>query len=226
VEKTMPPAIVAAGIGAAGAIGGGLLAGHASSKAANAQSNAAQLGIDEQKREFDITNSNLAPWLNAGQSALGGMLDLLGLNGADKQQASISGLQSGPLFQSLYGQGKEALLQSASATGGLRGGNTEHSLFNLGSDLLAQVIQQQMGNLGGISGAGAQVGTNLGQMGQNNANAISQLLGNQGAAKAGGILGSAQGWTQALNGVTGFLGSALGGGGGGGGGLSAVFAGI
>src|SRR5690242_12018396 len=131
----MPPAVAAAGITAAAGIGSSLLAGHAAKKAGQTQANAAQAGIDEQRREFDLTRGDLMPWLTAGQPALGGMLDLLGLNGADKQQSAITGLQNGPLFQSLYGQGKDAILQSAAATGGLRGGNTEHSLFNLGSDL-------------------------------------------------------------------------------------------
>jgi hypothetical protein len=75
--------IAAAAITAAGTIGSSLLAGHASSKAADAQSNAAQLGIDEQKREFDLSRGDLMPWLTAGQSSLGGMLDLLGLSGGD-----------------------------------------------------------------------------------------------------------------------------------------------
>jgi hypothetical protein len=220
VEETMPPAIAAAAITAAGAIGSSLLAGHAASKAANAQSNAAQLGIDEQKREFDLSRGDLMPWLTAGQSSLGGMLDLLGLSGGDKQQAAITGLQNSPLFTSLYGQGKEAILQSASATGGLRGGNTEHSLFNLGSDLLAQVIQQQFSNLSGLSGQGLSAGGGLATLGQGYANSLSNLFGQQGAAQAGGTIGQAQGFGGALQGLTSFLNTpGLFGGGGGGGGI-------
>lgn len=192
----MPPAIIAAGISAAGAIGSSLLAGHASSQAANAQSQAAQQGITE-------TRTDLMPWLTAGQSALGGMEGLLGLSGAGAQQSAITGLQNSPLFTSLYGQGKQAILQSAAATGGLRGGNTEHSLFGLGSDLLAQVIQQQLANLGGLSGQGLQAGGYI-------SSAISNLLGQKGAAQAGGIMGSAGGLAGALQGVTGFLGGSSG----------------
>jgi hypothetical protein len=158
-------------------------------------------GIDEERRQYDTTRADLLPWLTAGQSALGGMLDLLGTNGADKQQSAITGLQNSPLFQSEYRQGTEAILQNASATGGLRGGNTQHSLANFGSDLLAQVIQQQMGNLGGISGAGANTGAQLGGFGANAANAIAGLFGNIGQAKAGGILGKAAGYTQVAQGV-------------------------
>jgi hypothetical protein len=201
----MPPAVVAAGIGAVGAIGGGLIAAHGASSAAHDQEQAAQAGIDEQRREYDQTRTDLLPWLNAGHTALGGMLDLLGLSGADKQQAAITGIQNSPEFASLNRVGEEAILQNASATGGLRGGNVQRSLYNQRSDLLAQLIDQQYARLGGISGAGANTGAQLGGFGQNSANAISQLLGNMGAARAGGALGSAQGLGMALNGITGFL---------------------
>lgn len=203
----MPPVVIAAGITAAGAIGGSLIASHGASSAANAQSDAAAAGIAEQRREYDQTRGDLLPWLTAGHTALGGMLDILGLNGADKQQASITGLENSPEFASLNRVGTESILQNASATGGLRGGNVQASLYNERSDLLAQLIDQQYARLGGISGAGAQTGAQLGGLGQNSANAISQLLGNQGAARAGGALGSAQGIAGALNGVTGFLGT-------------------
>jgi hypothetical protein len=203
----VPPVVVAAGITAAGAIGGGLIASHGARSAANAQQDAAQAGIDEQRREYDQTRTDLLPWLNAGHTALGGMLDILGLNGGDKQQVAITGIQNSPEFASLNRVGTEAILQNASATGGLRGGNVQASLYNQRSDLLAQLIDQQFARLGGISGAGAGVGSNLGQLGQGSANAISQLLGNMGAARAGGALGSAQGLGMALNGVTNFFGS-------------------
>jgi hypothetical protein len=208
-------------IGAVGGIASSLIGGHAASSAANAQSASAQAGIDEMAREFNITQGNEMPWITGGQGALGGQLDLLGVNGGAKQQAAINALLGGPQYQSEYRQGTQAILQNASATGGLRGGNTEHSLANFGSDLLAQLIQQQFGNLGSISGLGAGVAGNLGALSGQNASGVANLLGQQGAAKAGGILGSAQGWTGALGGLTSFLQTPglFGGGGGSGGGV-------
>lgn len=192
-------------IGAVGGVASALIGGHAAKKAGQAQSDAAQAGIDEQKREFDLTQANEMPWITGGKSALGGQLDLIGLNGNDKQQSAINALLGGPEYSSLYRSGTQAILNNASATGGLRGGNTEHSLANFGSDLLAQLIQQQFSNLSGISGLGASVAGNLGALGAQNANSIANLLGQQGAAKAGGIIGGAQGWAGALGGLTGFL---------------------
>jgi hypothetical protein len=215
----MPPAIAAAGIVAAGGIGSALIGSSASRSAANAQSNAAQLGIAEQQREYDQSRSDLLPWLTAGQGALGGLQALLGLSGNDAQQAAITGIQNSPQFASLDRAGTQAILQNAAATGGLRGGNVQSSLYNNRADLLAQLIDQQFSRLAGVSGAGASVGANLGQLGAGAANAISGLFGQQGAARAGGILGSAGGLSTALQGVTGFIGnnygSLFGGGGGG-----------
>jgi hypothetical protein len=122
-----------------------------------------------------------------------------GVSANDAQAQAIAQLQQSPLYQSLYRNGQETLLNNAAATGGLRGGNTEHSLANFGSDTLAQVIQQQIANLGGISGTGQNSANNLGTLGQNNANARSQLLQAQGSSQAGGILGSAGIWNNAFN---------------------------
>lgn len=100
------------------------------------------------------------------------------------QQASISALKESPLFTSLYGVGNDTILQNAAATGGLRGGNTENSLAQFSSSLLAQVIQNQLSNLGGISGQGAELVSNLGQLGQQSANAQQQGYGQLGNANA------------------------------------------
>ena len=128
------------------------------------------------------------PWLQAGQSALGGIEDLLGLSGAGAQGSAIEALRGSPLFASLFDRGQEAILQNASATGGLRGGNTNVDLADFGRDTLAQVIQNQMANLGGLSGTGVGTAQNLGALGANNASNIANLLQQGGAAQAGGIL--------------------------------------
>ena len=159
--------------------------------AAAAQTQAAQAGIDQQNAQFAQTQQNIEPFLGAGTKAIGPQQDLLGLNGSGAQQTQLDALRSSPLFQQLFGAGQNAVLSSASATGGLRGGNAQRSLYDLGENTFAQVIQQQLANLGGLSSQGMNAATGLGQFGAENAGQVSQLLGNKGAAKAGGILGSA-----------------------------------
>jgi len=178
----MAQAAVAAGASLLSSIAGG----KGASKAAKTQAAAYQKGIDEQHNEFATTQANFAPYLAAGNDALGSTLDLLGLgsSGMQGQQSAIDALKSSPAFTSLFRQGNDTILQNASATGGLRGGNTQNSLANFGSDLLSQVIQQRLGNLGGLVSTGAGGVGQLGQLGQNNANSISSLLGQQGNANA------------------------------------------
>ncbi|KRA62163.1 hypothetical protein ASD89_24070 [Caulobacter sp. Root656] len=157
-----------------------------------AQVAAQQAGIDQQNAQFGQTQANLAPWLTGGTKALGAQSDLLGLNGTGVQQTQLDALRASPLFQQLFGAGQDAVLSSASATGGLRGGNAQRSLYDAGEDTFAKVIQQQLANLGGLSSAGLGAAANQGALGAQNASQISSLLGNIGNAKATGILGSAE----------------------------------
>lgn len=207
------PAIIGAGIGAIGSIFGGKGQKKAAQKAADAQIKAAQLAVDEQRRQFDTTRADLMPWLTAGTQALDAETDLLGLDGAASQAAAIQGLKDSPLFSTLYDTGEEAILANAAATGGLRGGNTNRSLADFGSDTLTRVIQQQLANLGGLRGSGQTTGTSLGALGADKAGQVSQLLGQQGAAQAGSILSRAAIDAQNQNNLFSSLGMFLGGGG-------------
>jgi hypothetical protein len=180
VDATVPPAIIAAGIGAAGGIGGGLLASHGASKAATIQNQADQAAIAEQRRQSDTTNQNLAPFRQAGLGGLAGYGNLVGTNGAPQQQSAIDALQASPFYQSLYRNGLEANLQNASATGGIRGGNEQRGLADFGSDTLAQVIQMQLGNLGGLAQMGLGATNSTGAFGAAASGNIANLMQNQG----------------------------------------------
>jgi hypothetical protein len=215
-------AIAAALIPAGISLVGDIIGGNSASDAAHTQANAYQNGINTVEGFNNQTRTDLMPWLTAGQSSLGGLTALLGLGGNGAQQSAINNLQSGPLFQSLYRQGTNAILGNASATGGLRGGNTEGALYNLGSDTLNQVIQNQIANLTGLSDTGFRAGGLLGQFGQDTGNSIAQLLASQGTALASGQLGSGSALASGLNGIGSLFGAGgplagiFGGGGGGG----------
>ena len=72
-------AIIPAVIGAAGAIGGSLIGSKAAGKAADTQEQAALASIEEQKRQFDINQENMEPWLQTGQLGLSALAQGLGL---------------------------------------------------------------------------------------------------------------------------------------------------
>lgn len=197
----------------AAAVGGSLLGGIASGKGAKqaaqiqAQSQANQLA--EQQRQFNITQQNYAPYLAAGQSALGAQGNLLGLNGNDAQQQAIGTLQTSPLFTSLDQAGQDALLQSAAATGGLRGGNTQTALYNQRSSLLANVIQNQLSNLSGVSSMGVGATGAIAGAGQNSANAIGNIYQQQGNTGASNALAQSSILGRTFNDLSGILQNSL-----------------
>lgn len=162
--------------------------GDAAKNAANIQAGAADAGIDEQRRQFDAIQKLLSPYVSAGAGALTGQQDLTGLNGAAPQQAAIDALSKSPQFTALQQQGENSILANASATGGLRGGNTQAALAQFSPQLLAQVIEQQYGRLGGLVSVGQNAAAGTGNAGMSTGNNITQLLQQQGAAQAGGAL--------------------------------------
>lgn len=66
-------------LGGVASIFGGNSQKKAANKAADAQVRAAQLAIDEQRRQFDTTQQNYAPYLGAGTGALDQINNLLGI---------------------------------------------------------------------------------------------------------------------------------------------------
>lgn len=110
------------------------------------------------------------------------------MDGADEQSAAIEALRASPFYQQIYSNGEEALLQTASATGGMRGGNTQRGLADFGADTLMQTIERQLSSLGGLAGMGMGATESVANFGARKADAITQLLGQQGQARASGLL--------------------------------------
>ena len=188
----MPAVVAAVGLGVAGSVIGGIQANRGASKAANAQVQAAQLGVEENRRQFDLVQSLLKPYVEGGTAAFKQQQNLLGLGSATSQQQAIDALQNSPFFQAQLNQGTNAILQNASATGGLRGGNTQAALAQFAPQLLQQTYQNQLANLGGLASAGLGAATGTGNAAQNTAARNSELFGDMGQAQAGAYLARAQ----------------------------------
>lgn len=160
----------------------------AGNKASDAQRLSAQQGIDEQGRQFDAVRELLKPYVGAGNKSLTGQQDLIGQNGTQAQQAAIGAIQNGPQFAAMRQQGENSILANASATGGLRGGNTQAALAQFSPQLLSQLIDQQYSRLGGLTQLGQNSAVMQGNAGMSTGNAITNLLQQQGAAQAGAAL--------------------------------------
>lgn len=148
----------------------------------------AQAGIDETKRQFDTLVKLMEPYVTQGAGALQAQGNLIGLGGQDAQQQAIQALQSGPQFQAMLKAGENSILQNASATGGLRGGNTQAALAQFSPQLLSQLINQQYSQLGGLAQMGQASAAGQASAGMQAGSNIANLLQQQGAAGAGGQL--------------------------------------
>jgi hypothetical protein len=192
-------------------------ASDAASTAAGAQVQSSEAAIAEQRRQFNEIQQLLAPYVQAGTRAIGGFgpyqqagesafrqqQALAGILGPEAQRAAIGQIESSPFLQSQIQSGENALLQRASATGGLRGGNIQAALAQFRPQMLQQSVEQQYSRLGGLAGAGlgatealyrggqasaAQQASQAGALGAN----VAGLLGQQGSARAASAMAGAQ----------------------------------
>ena len=195
----MPNPIVAVAGSAIGSLIGSSKASSASKAASAAQSASAEAGIAEQQRQFDAIRELLKPYAEAGTGALQQQQNILGLGAPGTQEAAYWGFEQSPGFQAMARQGEAGILQSASATGGLRGGNVQGALAQFRPALLNQFISQQYDRLGGLTSIGQNAAAGVGNAGMQTGTNVANLLQQQGAAQAGGILGQANASQQMAN---------------------------
>lgn len=165
---------------------------NASDKAARSQTQSTQAGIAEQRYQFDKIQELLKPYVEAGSAAIGGQMDLSGLSGPEKEKAMIDQIQRSPTFNALIKQGETGILQNASATGGLRGGNTQSALAEFRPSVLSSLIQQRFNQFGGIAGLGQASAAGQAAAAQNTGNNITGLLQTQGEIGAARALAQGQ----------------------------------
>lgn len=171
-----------------GGITGAKQAGEAGERAGQLQYEASVKGIEEQRRQFDKLVEIMAPYVAPGTKSIQAQQAILGLLGPEEQRKAIAAIEGGPTFGALAQQGEEAILQKASATGGLRGGNVQAALAQFRPQLLQSLIEQQYTNLGGITKIGQASAAGQAASGMESATNIANLLGQGGQALAGGAL--------------------------------------
>ena len=189
---------IAVGAAAVTVVGGAISANQANKGAqgaANAQERMSQAAIEEQRRQFDISQQNQAPWLAAGTDALG------------KQQAFLNGDWSGfmnaPDYKYALEQGIGAVDKSAASRGGLFGGAHSMDLTRFGQGLALQNADGYYGKLAGLSGTGQNSAQNLGALGANMATNIGNQYNNAGNARASAYQQMGQNNAQLWAGVAG-----------------------
>jgi hypothetical protein len=184
----------------------GMMQADAASSAAGIQGAAAQAGIEEQRRQFDTVQKLLKDYTEAGPEALAAQQTLLGLKGPEAERAAIERISGGETYKALAAQGENALLQQASATGGLRGGNIQAALGQFRPQLLSSLIDQQYGRLGGMTSLGQASAAGVGAAGMQTGANVSNLLGQQGAAQAGAEIAQGKAFSAIPSAISGGLG--------------------
>lgn len=201
-------AVAAAVVGSA--VVGGIVQSKSASKASQAQVQSAEAAAAEQRAAREELRRLLEPYTAAGIPALQQQMAALGLSGPAAQQAYITQQEQSPIFQALARQGEEAMLQQASATGGLRGGNLQGALAQFRPALLNQFLEQQYGRLGGIAKIGQASAAGVAEGGMSAATNIGNLLTQAGQARAGNALAQGQAWGNTFGSIAGFAASPTG----------------
>ena len=207
-------ALVAGGLAAAGSIGGAAIAGSAAGHAADTQAQAAeyaaQLQKQEadaalafQKQEFSTQQANEAPFLKAGQGAIGDLSSLLNHGGFPDYNQTFTAptaaqAEATPGYQFQLQQGEQALARSAAASGDLLSGgqlkaqdefaqglastnyqnayNNALQTFGTNYNVFQQNQANRFNRLASVAGIGQTSAGQLGAQGQGAANNISNLL--------------------------------------------------
>lgn len=188
------------------AVIGGVVQSKAAKSAAAAQTQAADKGIREQRRQFDRVQRLLNPYVKAGGKGLRQQMALGGMSGRKEQRRAISAIERGAEFEELTRQGEEAILQNASATGGLRGGNTQAALAQFRPQVLSSLINQQYGRLGGLTSMGQNAAAGVGNAGMQTGSNVANLYGQQGAAAAGSAMAQGQAFGNVMGSISQYAG--------------------
>lgn len=271
-----------------GSVVSGLLGSRAASKAAGVETAAAGMGIDETRRQFDLTREDFAPYREVGERGLYTLEDYLGLSTPEsrlartgvlaptREQFTTAGtpgayrwggmtaaglgprtftpgtparfdeagyntaladylrasegaeatsegygsllerftgedLTSEPGYEFGLSEGEKAIDRSARGRGSFDSGATLKALLRYGTDYAGTKYNEAFNRdaaskssiynmLAGITGTGQTATGQVATAGSNASTNIANLLGQQGDARAAGIVGGANAWNQAVSG--------------------------
>lgn len=222
----MPPAIIGAGIAAAGGLASAAIGSKASSNAAKAQQQAADTAAQTQQHIFDQQTELQAPFRAGGLTSQNRLLELLGLSpaadsgltvntaapdfGKYSRDFGMSDFQTDPGYQFRLDQGIKALNNSMAARGlGISGSNIKGAA-EYGQNLASGEYQNafnryqvnrsnQLNPLQSMMGAGQTSANTLTSAAGQMGQNVSDLQTQAGNARASGYIGSANALAGGLN---------------------------
>lgn len=194
----MPPAVALAGA----AVAGSVVQGIAGSKAAKAQVKGQQDAIAEQRRQYDQTRADFAPWRQTGSAALNVLANVYGLNGtgapASGSAPDYSAFYQSPDYEFARSEGLRAVDRSNSARGWLNSGAADKQRERYATGLASSNYGDWFNRMAGIAGVGQSAANSTAAAGQNMANNVSNSYSNIGNSRAS----SYANWGSAANNAT------------------------
>lgn len=187
--------MVAAAVIGSAVVGAG--ASHLSGKsAAKAQKNAANQQVAEQRRQYDQTRADYAPWRATGESALAR------LNNEMKDGATTAFTKT-PGYDFRLSEGVKAAERSAAARGRLGSGATMKAVQRYGEGLASDEYGSWWNRNAGLAGVGQQATNATAAAGENMANNVSSAYQTAGNARASSYLTTGSAINRGLQGVAG-----------------------
>lgn len=188
-----------AAIGGAAILGGSIMSKNAAKSAANKSAKAAQASADQLEQNYQRTQTNLSPYITAGNDAL------TQLNAVNS--GNYTGFENSPDYQFARDQGIQALDRSAAARGSLYGGGQSADILKFASGLASQNLNTYANRLTGVAQMGQGAATSLGSIGTGNAAAAGNFNMLGAGAQAQGIYDSANINNNTINQLSGLLGN-------------------
>lgn len=144
-----------------------------------------QKAIAELRRQFDITQEQISPFVEAGVGALPDVIQGTTARGLDERLAEIFGTGA---FESLVGERTRAVEGQLAAGGLTRSGAAIQEAANIPTSLGFALEELLTGRATGLAGAGQGAAFGLGGLRAGTAGGIANLLTQQGQNIASGIL--------------------------------------
>jgi len=217
--------VAAAVIGSA--VVGGVMASDAAGDAADASSAASAASVGEQRRQYDLSRADQAPYLAAGTGAvnrLGAGVAAGGEFGAATPFDFRYDQNTDPGYAFRFSEGMKGLERSAAARGGLLSGATLRGITRYGQDMGSQEYQnafnryttgfnantgernQLYNRLAGVAGTGQTATNQIGAQGANMASNIGNAYMNNAANQGNAAMAAAGQRQSAFGGAANVLG--------------------
>lgn len=170
----------------------------ATESAADAQRQATEAGINEQRRQFDLTRQDYQPYRDVGYSSLSQLQRDI------NAPTTAADVMSDPGYQFGLQQGQQALDRKAAAMGGRVSGAALKAATRFGTDYAStgygaayQRRQDRLNRLAALAGIGQTATGASAAAGGQATNAITDLLSGQGNANAAAGMARSNIWGNA-----------------------------